>query len=193
MTHDITLAVDSVITSDGRVFQFSHSSPYLAKTGRETYIHSWVGRCRKCGAPFEVTTTQRSPIMSSHTQFDLVHCKAHRLSRAEVYALGRAKLKEKRLAARRANPVKAPTKPYPGVRIGGVQAKVIDALELAGDAGIDDLLEQLAEALPRPEEGRRDRRREVVLQAVSVLRDRGVVTIEAGVIALLPGKTQSHP
>lgn len=185
MTTNAPQDMSFVSSLKGKVFRFSHDTPYTTKDGREVLLHAWVSECKKCGAPFEVLTAQRNPDASLQRRFDLVHCEAHRMSFQEVCALGRAARREKR---RVASPTGSPP-PKGGtpraVRIGGVQSRLLGALALVGEAPLTDLIASLCAALPEPEVGERDRRTERVKQAVGILLHNGLLVVKDG-IATLP-------
>lgn len=69
------------ITADGRRFELVREESYLRKSdGSTATVLVWQGTCRVCGASYLV----RSPVSLTNTKsFHVVHCEAHRLSRAE--------------------------------------------------------------------------------------------------------------
>lgn len=180
MPHPTNTDVQFVSSTKGRVFQFSHSKPYTTKDGREIALYVWSGDCKECGEPFEVITTKRNPSTTSNHQFDLVHCKAHRLSFREVCTLGRAAQKEKRREAKRLNP---PPVEVPKTRIGARQAAILDMVSLVGNVYFNDLIDAFVDSLPPPPPTSRDRRREIGIQALGILLEEGLIILKEGIIS----------
>ncbi|MBD5805336.1 hypothetical protein AZOA_47890 [Azoarcus sp. Aa7] len=60
-------------------FTLKGTRPHLRKDGTATVLACWEGRCRVCGAPFEVTTPQPgAPGFERTKAFGRVHCDAHK-------------------------------------------------------------------------------------------------------------------
>jgi hypothetical protein len=83
---------------DGHRFEFQEKTIYSRKDGTTSFLEVWHSCCRKCGGTYEIRVPQ-APAQSN--SFGLRNCPQHRLTHAEVSALGLAAIraaKEKRLA-----------------------------------------------------------------------------------------------
>lgn len=69
----------------GRLWQEVGREPYTRVDGTETELIRWQSQCAKCEAPFVVTTPSEGAFWKSKS-FEMVHCKAHRLTKAQVTA-----------------------------------------------------------------------------------------------------------
>lgn len=88
-----------VQTPDGRVFDPVGREPYQRKDGSDTELQVWESLCQVCAAPFVV----RTPVDFGTTQsFGAKHCVDHRLTPAQVLALGRAAQRAARQTQRKA-------------------------------------------------------------------------------------------
>ena len=70
-----------VMTTDGRVFELEAALPYQRCDGTVSSIAVWRGACRRCGAPFETTTSGNLAVILASKCFSTVHCDAHKLRR----------------------------------------------------------------------------------------------------------------
>lgn len=69
----------------GRVFEWQHTKPYTRKDGSATELDVWASTCAHPGCETEFTVTVPLGSVPDYCKaFGTVHCKAHKLTAAEV-------------------------------------------------------------------------------------------------------------
>jgi hypothetical protein len=78
----------NITHKNGTIFKWIANTLQTTNSGKPFQMVSYMAHCRKCNEPFFVTSVLK-PTGRQQRVFDLVHCKAHRISAIEALALAR--------------------------------------------------------------------------------------------------------